>query len=192
MIRDKEKRLAWAREHKSLSFEDVIYMDKTTVQIEMHRRTCCYMKGQKPQYKPKPKHPVKVHVWAGISHRGRTNLCIFEGRWMLHCSSPSYVNHLCHSSMLCTPMGIASCRTITPSIVQSWQKPTTRRVASTGGPLHLSHPISTQSRTWFMALRLSGQLWQLQNVESTLDTKRKWSRKSSNVMVLQQGIEETN
>ena len=122
MIRDKEKRLAWARERKSLSFEDVIYMDKTTVQIEMHRRTCCYMKGQKPQYKPKPKHPVKVHVWAGISHRGRTNLCIFEGRWMLHCSSPSYVNHLCHSSMLCTPIGIASSRTITPSIVQQLAK----------------------------------------------------------------------
>ena len=68
MIRDtnKEKRLAWAREHKGLSFEDVIYTNKTTVQIETHRRTCCCKKGQKPRYKPKPKHPVKVHVWAGI------------------------------------------------------------------------------------------------------------------------------
>ena len=82
MIRDanKEKRLAWAREHKGLNFEDVVYTDETTVQIEAHRRTCCYKKGQKPRYKPKPKHPVKVHVWAGISHRGRTNLCIFEGK----------------------------------------------------------------------------------------------------------------
>ena len=25
------------------------------------------------------KHPVKVHVWAGISRRGRTSICIFEG-----------------------------------------------------------------------------------------------------------------
>ena len=25
------------------------------------------------------KHPVKVHVWAGISMRGRTGICIFEG-----------------------------------------------------------------------------------------------------------------
>ena len=25
------------------------------------------------------KHPVKVHVWAGISHRGRTGICIFDG-----------------------------------------------------------------------------------------------------------------
>jgi len=26
------------------------------------------------------KHPVKVHVWGGISLRGRTNLCIYEGK----------------------------------------------------------------------------------------------------------------
>ena len=25
------------------------------------------------------KHPVKVHVWAGISKRGKTGICIFEG-----------------------------------------------------------------------------------------------------------------
>ena len=25
------------------------------------------------------KHPTKVHVWAGISWRGRTGICIFEG-----------------------------------------------------------------------------------------------------------------
>ena len=32
------------------------------------------------RYEPKPKHPLKVHVWAGISCCGRTGLCIFEGR----------------------------------------------------------------------------------------------------------------
>jgi len=30
-----------------------------------------------PYYRAK--HPVKVHVWAGISMRGRTGICIFEG-----------------------------------------------------------------------------------------------------------------
>ena len=25
------------------------------------------------------KHPVKVHVWAGISMRGRTGICSFDG-----------------------------------------------------------------------------------------------------------------
>ena len=61
-------------------FYDVIYTDETTVQIETHRRTCCYKRGKKPRYKPKPKYPLKVHVWAGISYRGRTVLCIFEGK----------------------------------------------------------------------------------------------------------------
>ena len=30
-------------------------------------------------YLYRPKHPVKVHVWAGISKRGRTAICVFEG-----------------------------------------------------------------------------------------------------------------
>ena len=82
MIRDvnKEKRLNWAQKNKEMTFDDVIYTDETTVQIETHRRTCSYKKGCKPRYKPKPKHPLKVHVWAGISHRGKTGLCIFEGK----------------------------------------------------------------------------------------------------------------
>ena len=27
----------------------------------------------------RPKHPTKVHVWAGISKREKTGICIFEG-----------------------------------------------------------------------------------------------------------------
>ena len=27
----------------------------------------------------RPKHPTKVHVWTGISKKGRTGICIFEG-----------------------------------------------------------------------------------------------------------------
>ena len=64
MIRDinKEKRLDWAIENKDLFLEDIIFSDESTIQIETHRRTCCYKRGQKPRYKPKPKHPIKVHV----------------------------------------------------------------------------------------------------------------------------------
>ena len=44
-------------------------------------------KGQKLHYKPRPKHPVKVHVWAGISWTGATQACIFDGIMdaNLHC-----------------------------------------------------------------------------------------------------------
>ena len=82
MIRElyKEKRLKWAKENQDMTFEDVIFTDETTVQIETHRCTCCYKRGLKPRYKPKPKHPIKVHVWAGISHRGRSRLYVFEGK----------------------------------------------------------------------------------------------------------------
>ena len=36
------------------------------------------MRG-KARYKPRLKHPTKVHVWAGISTRGATGVCIFNG-----------------------------------------------------------------------------------------------------------------
>ena len=29
--------------------------------------------------RPSPKHPFKVHVWAGISKKGKSKICIFEG-----------------------------------------------------------------------------------------------------------------
>ena len=34
--------------------------------------------GKQQQYKPVAKHAVKVHVWAGISKRGATKICIFD------------------------------------------------------------------------------------------------------------------
>jgi len=33
----------------------------------------------KPRYKPRPKHPTKVHVWAAISKKGRSGIGIIEG-----------------------------------------------------------------------------------------------------------------
>ena len=64
------KRLEWAREHLEDDFEDVLWMDETSVQLETHRRFCCRKDRQKPRRKPRPKHPVKVHAWVGISWRG--------------------------------------------------------------------------------------------------------------------------
>jgi hypothetical protein len=76
---NRAKRLRWAQEHLGANFHDVIWTDETSVQMETHRRFCCRKTGQKPRYKPRPKHPVKVHVWAGISWNGATKACIFEG-----------------------------------------------------------------------------------------------------------------
>ena len=78
---NKEKRLRWARENLHDDFADIVWSDETTVQFETHRRFCCRKKGkdQKPRYKPHPKYPIKLHVWGGISCRGTTKLCIFDG-----------------------------------------------------------------------------------------------------------------
>jgi hypothetical protein len=79
---NKQKRLEWAREYlgeASTGFEDVIWTDETTVQLESYRRFCCRKRGGRPKNKPRAKHPVKVHVWAGISLKGRTGICIFDG-----------------------------------------------------------------------------------------------------------------
>ena len=76
---NKQKRLQWAEQHVEDLFTDVIWTDETSVQLETHRRFCCRKNGLKPRNKPRPKHPVKVHVWAGISWNGATNVCIFEG-----------------------------------------------------------------------------------------------------------------
>ena len=35
-------------------------------------------RDQKPCNKPRPKHPIKLHVWGAISYCGATKLCIFN------------------------------------------------------------------------------------------------------------------
>ena len=62
------KRLEWVQQLGG-KFEDVIWSDKISVQLETIRHFHCYKKGPKPCYKPRPKHSVKVHVWAAISCR---------------------------------------------------------------------------------------------------------------------------
>lgn len=81
MIHDvnKEKRLASARENKEDDFSDCIYSDETSVQIETHRWFCCTKSGLKPRYKPRPMHPTNVRVWAAISIKGRSGICILNG-----------------------------------------------------------------------------------------------------------------
>ena len=81
--KNKEKWFQWAfenyMENLNNGFEDVIWTDETTVQLESHRRHSYRKRGEQPTLKPRPKHPIKVHVWAGISRRGPTPVVIFEG-----------------------------------------------------------------------------------------------------------------
>ena len=60
-------------------FSDVIFTDQSSVMLEAHRKQC-YRRTEEPRkLQPRPKHPVKVHVWGGISKRGATSVAIFTG-----------------------------------------------------------------------------------------------------------------
>ena len=49
---NKAKRLEWCQRYKEDAFENVIWTDESTIQLENHRRFCCRKIGQAP--KPKP------------------------------------------------------------------------------------------------------------------------------------------
>lgn len=79
---NQEKRVEWCQkqvEEGDLEFENVVWTDECTVQLESHRRFCFRKKGQPVKYRMKPKHPPKVNIWAGISRRGATQVVIFTG-----------------------------------------------------------------------------------------------------------------
>ena len=46
--------------------------------LEGTAKQCESRFGKKRTLKPQAKHTIKVHVWAGISMRGATKICIFD------------------------------------------------------------------------------------------------------------------
>lgn len=64
-------------------FEDVIFIDETTVELRNTSYRHWYKKRQIEVYRGKKgkfKHNVKLHIWAGISAKGRTSLIMFTGK----------------------------------------------------------------------------------------------------------------
>ena len=45
---NKEKRFEWARAHLHVNFEDVLWTDESSVQLQCHKRFCCRKKGEQP------------------------------------------------------------------------------------------------------------------------------------------------
>ena len=71
LIRDpnKVKRLAWARDHLGDGFDDVIWTDESTIQMETHRWFCRRKKGQPP--KPKPRFVFVLYYYKVSKDEGR-------------------------------------------------------------------------------------------------------------------------
>ena len=78
---NKKKRLLWCREQVRVNeqFADVVFTDECTVQLEQHNRVCFRKRLQPRLLKQYAKHPVKIHIWGGISTRGATDVIMFTG-----------------------------------------------------------------------------------------------------------------
>lgn len=62
----------------------MIFTDETTIQLEQHSRICFRKRYHPRALKPRPKHPVKIHVWGGISKKGATKPVMFTGNLNAH------------------------------------------------------------------------------------------------------------
>ena len=60
-------------------FEDVIFTDECTVQLDHHGQLCFHKEKEGRTLKQRPKHPVKVHIWGRILIYGATRLVMFTG-----------------------------------------------------------------------------------------------------------------
>ena len=49
------------------------------IQLKSSPRAVYHKIGEARRYKPKPKHPLKLYIWGGISKQGETKVVIFEG-----------------------------------------------------------------------------------------------------------------
>ena len=91
MVRDanKIKRLEFCQKiiKTNDDFGNIIFTDESSVEIELATTIQFHKQGEMYKPAPKPKHPLKVHVWGGISKHGPTELVIFEGIMdaMLYC-----------------------------------------------------------------------------------------------------------
>ena len=50
---NKIKRLEWARQHLQDNFDNVVWTDECSVQLEMHKTYCCRKQGEPPRPKPR-------------------------------------------------------------------------------------------------------------------------------------------
>ena len=78
---NKRKCLIWCKEQLRTGedFSDVIFTDECTIQLEQHSRICFRNRLQPRILKQRAKHPIKIHIWGGISQKGATRLVMFTG-----------------------------------------------------------------------------------------------------------------
>jgi hypothetical protein len=78
---NRKKRLRFCQDLQSTNekFQDVIFTDESSIAMERHSKITFHRWWEPPRLKGKPKHPIKVNVWAAISRRGVSKMTIFSG-----------------------------------------------------------------------------------------------------------------
>ena len=78
---NKRKRLMWCEEQLRIKddLSNVIFCNESTIQLEQHSKICFRKQLEPRNLKPRAKHPVKIHIWGGISVRGATSVVMFSG-----------------------------------------------------------------------------------------------------------------
>lgn len=83
MIRqpNKEKRVEFCQKLilDNDNFDNIIWTDECTIQLHDNKVVIYRPIDGMTHTIPKPKHPLKIHVWAGISRRGPTQITLFDG-----------------------------------------------------------------------------------------------------------------
>ena len=105
---NKVKRVDWAKANEHTTFEDVVWTDESSFQLETHRRFCCRKKGEPPKNKPRytVQSPLHAYIHSHSPHYMHTftqsplhayihtvpTTCI-------HSHSPHYMHTFTHSPL---------------------------------------------------------------------------------------------
>ena len=176
VIRDanKQKRLAWCTEciDKKELFNNVIFTDESTFQLESHRRKCFRKMKTPRKLKYKHKHPPKIHAWAVISKRGTTHLVMFSG------------------IMTATRYGDILSASLVPFIKKKY--PDGHRLFQDNDPKHTSKYIQSyffnNDITWWKSPAESPDLNPIEKVWGSMKTYLRDKHKPRNLQQLKEGI----
>ena len=175
-IRDanKQKRLDWCKKRleEKETFDNVVFTDESTIQLECHRRKCFRKKKMPRRLKYRHKHLPKVHVWGGISKQGATQLVMFSG------------------IMNATKYGDILSASLVPFIAERF--PTTHRLYQDNDPKHTSRYIqrffADNRVNWWKSPAESPDLNPIELVWGSMKTYLRDKHKPKNLEQLKDGI----
>lgn len=163
---NKLKRLEFCRQLQETcdSFDDVIFTDESSIQLGCNRqhvvsKVVRNLKGKvisrdRPNI-TKVKHPLKVHVWGGISRNGATKLRVFSGIM----NAEFFTNDILKDTLL-------------PSINYLYPPPLSHRLWQDNDPKHTSKKakkfMEENNINWFKTPAESPDLNVIENVWSKL------------------------